>query len=646
MNNHISVLDGIRGLSILFVLFYHIGVIKSGFLGVDIFFILSGFLITMVIYNQIEENRFSFKSFYMRRVFRIFPMALIVLLLSFMISSQILFKNEFEEFLKYFHYAITFRSNILSMHELDYFDTGVNFKPLVHYWSLAVEIHFYLIIPIILYYFLKKGYIKQLIMLVLTIILFSVTYSIVYSNNSGNYFSTFSRIYEFLIGVIVYLFYRYYKNNYSINKVFFNLLNLVIMFLIFYIVFIDEVIPNILKSLSITLLVASLMLINTIFNQRFIILENRFLSYVGFISYSLYLIHYPILSFFRIIYGRELFISESLILLLVIFFLSILSYEYIEKRFIHSKNKIKYFILLGMIFMSISIIVYKDRLVNIIKVKDKSVEKYLQYKNDNHPDITNSRINALVNLDNIYKYESGNPKNIVVLWGDSHMNQISNHLANELNLKGYDVYEFSVAGCPPIVGVESKDKRRKCNDNSEKIIEYILNNNDIKKVVFFGYWKYYQDNNLVFINQINHSYKVNFFNKFEKTINNILSSNKEVVIILPTPVMNNNIPLFIARQYKLFGELSNPKELCISENNFISESFDFMKFTDTLSHKYSGVGIVNIHQYLLGSRGGMYCPMKNNKLLYRDDNHLTNSFGKKYSKLIVQQILQGENYDK
>lgn len=639
MNNHISVLDGIRGLSILFVLFYHIGVIKSGFLGVDIFFILSGFLITMVIYTQIEENRFSFKSFYMNRVFRIFPMALIVILASFLISFQILFENEFEEFLKYFYYAITFRSNILSMQELDYFDSGVNFKPLVHYWSLAVEIHFYLIIPIILYYFLKKRYIKQLIMIVLTIILFSVTYSIVYSNSSGNYFSTFSRIYEFLIGVIVYLFYRYNKNNSSLNEVFFNLLNLIIMFFIFYIVLIDEMIPNILKSLSITLLVAILILNNIIFNQRFIILENKFLSYVGFISYSLYLIHYPILAFFRIIYGRELFISESLILLVAIFFLSILSYEYIEKRFIHSKNKIKYFILLGMILMSISIIVCKDRLVNIIKVEDKSVEKYLQYKNDNHPDITNSRINSLVNLDNIYKYESGNPKNIIVLWGDSHMNQISNHIANELNLNGYDVYEFSTAGCPPVIGVNSKNNQRKCNDNSEKIIEFIINNTNIKKVVLFGYWKYYQDNNLVFVNQIDYSYKVSFFNEFEKTISNIISSNKEIAIILPTPIMKNNPPLFISRQYKLFGKLLNPKELCISENNFISESFSFMEFTESLTHKYSGISIVNIHQYLLSHVGGEYCSMNNDKLLYRDDNHLTNSFGMKYSKEIVAQIL-------
>lgn len=639
MNNHISVLDGIRGLSILFVLFYHIGVIKSGFLGVDIFFILSGFLITMVIYNQIEENRFSFKSFYMKRVFRIFPMALIVLLLSFMISSQILFKNEFEEFLKYFHYAITFRSNILSMQELDYFDLGVNFKPLVHYWSLAVEIHFYLIIPFILYYFLKKDQIKQLFLVVLAFILCSIIYSITYIDSRGNYFSTFSRIYEFLIGVGVFLFYKYKNNNYTINKQIFNLLNIIIMAFIFSIIIIDLEILNTIKSLIISLLVAILILNNIIFNYKNIFLENRILSNIGLISYSLYLIHYPVLAFSRIIYGRELFISESLILLLVIFFLSILSYEYIEKRFIHSKNKIKYFILLGMILMSISIIVCKDRLVNIIKVKDKSVEKYLQYKNDNHPDIINSRINSLVNLDNIYKYESGNPTNIIVLWGDSHMNQISNHIANELNLNGYDVYEFSTAGCPPVIGVNSKNNQRKCNDNSEKIIEFIINNTDIKKVVLFGYWKYYQDNNLVFLNQIDYSYKVSFFNEFEKTISNIISSNKEIAIILPTPIMKNNPPLFISRQYKLFGKLLNPKELCIPENNFISESFSFMEFTESLSHKYSGISIVNIHQYLLSHGGGEYCSMNNNELLYRDDNHLTNSFGMKYSKEIVSQIL-------
>lgn len=637
-NNHITVLDGIRGIAILFVLFYHIGIAKSGFLGVDIFFILSGFLITLVIQNQIEKNNFLFKSFYMKQVFRIFPMAIIVLLISFIVSFQILFTIEFEEFLRYFYYAITLRSNILSMQELDYFDLGVNFKPLIHYWSLAVEIHFYLVIPIILYFFLRKNQIKQLFIVLSIFIFISIIYSIVYSEDNANYFSTFSRIYEFLIGVILFLFYKNNKKKYNVSRKFFNLLNFVILFFISYIIVIDWELSSSIKSLYISILISILILSNIMFNYKNIFLENKILSYIGLISYSLYLVHYPVLAFSRIILGRELFFNESLILLIIIFLISILSYKYIEKPFMSSNSNSKYYILICLILISVFIIIFKSNLINIVRMKDNSVEKYLQYKNDNHPDIINSRINSLVNFDNIYKYEGVNPQNIIVLWGDSHMNQISNHLANELNKNGYDVYEFSVAGCPPIKEVESKDKRRKCNDNSKKILEYIVNNKNIKKVVLFAYWKYYQENNLTYINKLNDSYKVNFFNKFEKTINSIISSNKDISVILPTPVMNINPPLFIAREYKLFGNLLNQKELCISKYKYELESLAFINFVKELSYNNSRVNIANLHQYLISE--GSYCSILKNELLYRDNNHLTNSFGMKYSKKIVSQILK------
>ncbi len=133
------------------------------------------------------------------------------------------------------------------------------------------------------------------------------------------------------------------------------------------------------------------------------------------------------------------------------------------------------------------------------------------------------------------------------------------------------------------------------------------------------------------------SYNVNFFNKFEKTINSIISSNKDVSIILPTPVMTTNPPLFIAREYKLFGNLLNQKELCISKNKFELESSYFIRFVDVLSNNYSRINIVNLYQYLL--QDGKYCSIYKNELFYRDDNHLTNSFGMKYSKKIVSQIL-------
>jgi peptidoglycan/LPS O-acetylase OafA/YrhL len=146
-------LDGIRGIAILAVLLFHIwpNIFKYGFLGVDLFFILSGYLMTQIIYNKLHQNAFSFKEFYRNRIRRIFPSAIIVLIFIIIIGYLFLFPLELKNLGKHIEVSALFYENYNLINEVGYWDKAAELKPTLHFWSLAVEEQFYIFWPLILF---------------------------------------------------------------------------------------------------------------------------------------------------------------------------------------------------------------------------------------------------------------------------------------------------------------------------------------------------------------------------------------------------------------------------------------------------------------------------------------------------------------
>ncbi len=368
-------LDGLRFIAITSVIFYHAklsffgknDLFSGGYIGVDIFFVLSGFLITKSILNEIKNrNYFDFLNFYERRVRRILPMLITILLVSLFMGWRILTLNDLVEFGRSGVSALFFFSNYF-FHNIttQYGAESSLLKPLLNTWSLAIEVQFYLIYPIIFLVFYKFFKNNTQIIIFSTLLLSLQFAEILLVNDPAfNYFHSFSRFWEFAFGSLVAYsphFIVYKKRNFL-----FNLLPLLGLCLITYsIIFFDGKTehPGLITIIPI---LGTYLLIAFSSKDEFIgkILGFKPFVWIGKISYSGYLWHYPLFAFYRIHNPNPS--NESKIFLIIIsLIVSLISYLLIEKPF-QSKisRKLFYSIIFPSFVLIISLYCFLGYLIN------------------------------------------------------------------------------------------------------------------------------------------------------------------------------------------------------------------------------------------------------------------------------------------
>ena len=344
--NYRNEIDGIRAISIIAVLINHINpeILPSGFIGVDIFFVISGFLITSSIFSQSSGN-FSkfFLSFLEKRVKRLFP-ALVVYVL--VVSLILILFNP--------HPAVSIRTGLTSLlgfsnlylfkYSTDYFAESTYLNPFVNTWSLGIEEQFYILFPFILLLsgFFKRN-LKSLRNSLLTISLVSLFSLILFfyffeRNNSFAYFLPITRFWEIGLGCITFLL---YKSNKIISLGLSNKKNKIIStFLLIITIFsftfeIKYAVYNIFFNTIIT----SILLIQIDNKESFLrnILSNKFLTHIGKLSYSIYLWHWGIISLSYWIIGNE---KNNFLLILIIYLVSLISYRFVELPLRYSSWKL------------------------------------------------------------------------------------------------------------------------------------------------------------------------------------------------------------------------------------------------------------------------------------------------------------------
>jgi peptidoglycan/LPS O-acetylase OafA/YrhL len=335
-------IDGLRAISILGVLGFHAfpGVMPGGFVGVDVFFVISGYLISGLIFTEIEEARFRFAHFYGRRIRRIFPALIAVLIATMLIGWFVLFADEYRQLGKHVVGASLFVSNFVLLGEAGYFDALASAKPLLHLWSLAIEEQFYVLWPLFCWLLFRR---KRLFLVVtLAFWLVSFLSMVWFDSRTVAFFSPVARFWELLAGALL-----AYASREPLRPLHDHTKEAVgwagLAFVVYAIFATPEgSFPGWRALLPVggtcLLIVAGA---GTSLSR--LVLSSRPMVFVGLISYPLYLWHWPLLSYASIvsgvgaetqhgdIHGVGASAQTKLILLAASFVLAYLSYAFIEK---------------------------------------------------------------------------------------------------------------------------------------------------------------------------------------------------------------------------------------------------------------------------------------------------------------------------
>ena len=421
-------IDGLRALAVIPVMLFHanVSLIPGGYIGVDVFFVISGYLITGIIINETEQNSFNISNFYERRARRILPALILVILFSIFASIFIMYPFQIIDFAKSIFYVSTFSSNFYFWQNTGgYFGTLSGQMPLLHTWSLAIEEQFYLIFPIFFIIFFRFGYKKILILILVTIALsFSISQYASFYHPRPNFFLIFTRAWEILIGSICAIFLIKYGD--KVQKS--DLLSIIgLLFILIPIFLFTEKTPfpsvyTLLPTIGTALIIIYSDNLNLI--GRF--LSLRPLVFLGLISYGAYLWHHPFLVFGSIYFDGELSEFFSIFICFIAFLFSYYSWKFVETPFRNKKNINLKIFLIAMIFSLTVIIGYSviaiklDGFSNLWSPQDRSIVSMHPLKSG---DYVKKKFNEHKNKD----FSNNNKKNILVI-GDSYAQDFVNVL--------------------------------------------------------------------------------------------------------------------------------------------------------------------------------------------------------------------------
>jgi peptidoglycan/LPS O-acetylase OafA/YrhL len=325
-------IDGLRALAVVPVILFHAGfeLFSGGFVGVDVFFVISGYLITTILIEDIENKRFSIVNFYERRARRILPALTVILLVSTLMSYLVLYPTDFEEYSKSLLSVVLFASNIFFWSESDYFATAAELTPLLHTWSLAVEEQYYVLFPIFLILAWRFGKNRVFWMIVVMTAISLLLSEWGWRNQAtANFYLAPTRAWELFAGSIAAFIVQ--KQGVQKNNL---LATLGLAAIIFSIFFYDETTPF--PSVYALVPVLGVVLLVLYADKETVaakLLSTRGFVGIGLISYSAYLWHQPLMALYRRKVGIELSQIESLCLIFLVFLLSVLTWKYVENPF-------------------------------------------------------------------------------------------------------------------------------------------------------------------------------------------------------------------------------------------------------------------------------------------------------------------------
>ena len=546
-------IDGLRAFAIIPVIFFHAGLqsFSGGFVGVDVFFVVSGYLIATLVITELSKHTFSLSHFYVRRVRRILPALFIMMLTCLPFAWIFLLPNDMKEFSQSMVSVIMFLSNLLFWIKSGYFDTSTELKPLIHTWSLSIEEQFYILFPIVclaIFKFSKNNFF--LIFSLIAIIGLFTAQHIITNYPSMAFYGLPTRGWEIICGVLV--AWVLHSTNFLILKSF--LLNQILSLIGFGLVLFSIITFNLntphpsFYSL-IPVFGTVLLIIFTCENTYvFKIFTNKYISGIGLLSYSLYLWHQPIFAFTKYRLLEELSIYHVSLIVFISFIFAYFSYRIIEspfRDFEKISNKIL-FSSIGTIAMIIFIIgLIGHRTDGFI---DRDPPDHLS-KNFYHDLQTETGFNGMngnhciTDIAKFCKVHNGTKTNILMI-GDSHSGDFSNEFKKYAQQNNVNAIQLSMGGCS-FSPLSFQRNSGQCS-RAVELLQKLIEDKEISKIIFItNFYKHINP-----LDEINAKKNLFFISELFKSA---ISRNIEVIYFTPRPALT--MPLGRAAMANKLGEI-------------------------------------------------------------------------------------------
>ncbi len=604
-----------RALAILPVVMFHAKVpgFSGGFVGVDVFFVISGYLITSIIFEDIRAERFSITQFYERRARRILPAFFLVMFASCVLAALLLFPKQYLAFSRSLVAAALFGSSITFYGESGYFDLAAEMKPLLHTWSLSVEELYYIFFPVLmlgLARFFPGRYWQSLMLIAAASLAGSVAALIDDGKSNAAFYLPHLRAWELLVGAVLAVGRPADVGSGPVRHGV-SLAGLAMIVVPIFTYSDATTFPGLMAlppCLGTALLLYS--------GQKGPAVGNRILSFpafvfVGLVSYSLYLWHWPLLVFARYFFGRDLAAGQTVSVVGLSIALAVVSTFFIEKLFRGQDSKLTSrqiwaFSIAGTVIL-IAIGVHGDvskGWPGRYSAKHAAIFNAARDRDPRQKECLHVRPNPRACL-----YGNGTAEAKVALWGDSHAAVYADVLGRVASEKQQSIRVYTFPSCPPVRNWAriGQSWRKACLDFQTRVFDELRASQSITRVIIAARYRGYP-----FAKKGS-----GFAAAFEETMVALTRAGKSVAIIYPVDEWHEDVPAALGRRVTrgdLPGKLSRPYAMFARRN---SATFGFL---DTVAGRWH-LDKIEPHRLLCDS-GKCYF-YRNGQVYYSDAHHLS-----------------------
>jgi peptidoglycan/LPS O-acetylase OafA/YrhL len=637
-------IDGLRAVAVLSVVLFHAypDAIPGGFIGVDIFFVISGYLISTIIFNNLNHNRFSIVDFYKRRVRRIFPALSLVLLATLGLGRLVLYDDEFQNLGAHLGAGTGFVSNLLLWRESGYFDEAAEFKPLLHLWSLGIEEQFYVIWPLVAWVAARRKGSLPWVALAIWLASMALNLYLTPRHGASAFYLPITRFWELLSGGLLAWVdldaARRLRSPLRRHAAVAGALGLVILVAALAFTNRDRAFPG---WWAIPPVLSAVMLIgsgpHTAIAHR--LLASRPMVAIGLISYPLYLWHWPLLSYAAIAHGEAPPVWVRTVAVVLALLLAKTTYEWVEKPLREGPLRTHAVPVLSTFMLLIGLFGVGTAL------HGRSPAQAWRELMGPRP----------ANADNTPVASRRSPDATVMLLGDSHAGHLDTGLRGIL---GKDLADYTSAGCLPFYDVDRYDRRftpGTCADKMRAALDLLVASPQLNTVILSTMGPVYLDNStfrgtdparligqtvvLTTAPEVKDRWQV-YETGMRRTLDRLRAAHKRVIFALDVPELGINPRTCLPeRSLQALGQswpIRGGQDCTISKQEFEARAGKFHQFIRHILTDYPEVQLFDPTPLFCNAKQCL--GMKSQQLLYRDFDHLSD-WGSQYVALAMAPLL-------